>query len=150
MKAPLQTKTLPRSTDELVVQYRRFRQVLLYGVIGASGALLDFCLYVVLTLVAGVAPWLATFVSTSLGACHSFFWNARINFGTRDRHMIRFASFYSISAIGVFATAAGVYGLHDMLGLGAIGAKVLVAIPVVLFQYLMNSTFTFADASGNR
>lgn len=133
----------------LVGQYRRFRQLLLYGVIGFSGAVLDFLVYALLALSWGVAPWLATIISSTAGSINNFFLNSRYNFQVNDRQVFRFAAYYFVSALGVLANAAGIYLLHNGAGAGTMTAKILVAIPVVLAQYLLNSRFTFAEVRQN-
>lgn len=129
----------------LISQYRRYRQIFLYGVIGFSGAILDFFLYALLALSWGVAPWLATVVSSFAGACNNYVLNARYNFRTNDRHAYRFAAYYGVSIVGVGANSLGVYVLYSMVGTGVMTSKVLIAIPVVLCQYLLNSRYTFAE-----
>lgn len=134
----------------LIRQYRRYRELVLYGVIGVSGAALDLCLYALLAVGWSVAPWFATIISSTVGSINNYLLNARYNFRTNDRHAARFAAYYGVSALGVVGHAAGVYLMHNMAGAGVMTSKLLVAIPIVLGQYLLNSRFTFADARARR
>ena len=71
---------------------RSHRQLVAYGLIGLSGATLDFLGYLVLYKYFGVAPPLASFISVTLGITNNFILNSRFNFKVSDNLWARFAS----------------------------------------------------------
>lgn len=124
--------------------YRKHRELILYGIIGASGAALDLLVFWLLTTYLGWHPVPATAVSVSLGIGNNFVWNAFINFKTRDRLLLRFLSFFAIGLIGVLLSMLLIFLLHDVVSLDPLLAK-LISIPVVVVgQFLANRSITFA------
>ena len=65
----------------------RYRELILYCLIGCTGATLDFVIYAVLTEWAGLHYQLANFISISFGIVNNFFWNYFFNFKTHD-HLV--------------------------------------------------------------
>ncbi len=132
-------------TQLLARQYARHRQFILYCVIGGSGATLDFLAYWLLTAAFGIDPVLATALSVSVGIVNNFFWNVAVNFKVRTRLLLRFLSFYSVGILGVLLSMAIVWGMTVPLGADPLVAK-LVSIPfVVIGQFVLNKTVTFAQ-----
>lgn len=125
--------------------YRKHRELLLYGVIGASGAVLDLLCFIALTSWFGWHPVTATALSVSVGIINNFIWNALVNFKTRDRLLFRFISFYAIGLIGVALSMLLIYLLHDVGGVDGLLAKLLSIPVVVIGQFIANKTITFAS-----
>lgn len=124
--------------------YRKHRELLLYGVIGTSGALLDLLCFLALTSWFNWHPVAATALSVSVGIINNFIWNALVNFKTRDRMLFRFISFYTVGLIGVALSMLLMYLLHDVAGMDALPAKLLSIPVVVIGQFIANKTITFA------
>lgn len=123
--------------------YNKHRNLVLYGIIGSSGALLDYIAFIVLYNFVGLDPMLATTISISLGIINNFILNALFNFKTKSHLLSRFASFYAIGILGILLSIALIYLLHHQLGIDANIAK-LISIPiVVIMQYILNKHFTF-------
>lgn len=117
-----------------------------YCIIGACGVTIDFLSYMIIVGL-GMAPVLATVISTSLGITNNFLLNSYTNFNKRDRILSRFTKFYSVGLLGIGITAIIVYILHDVLGLSPLLSKVISIPPVVILQFLLNKNISFSDAS---
>lgn len=119
------------------------KQFLLYGVIGASGALLDFLLYLLLIHATPLAPAIATFLSVSVAIVSNFFLNSRFNFKTKDHKLFRLANFYAIGIFGAVLSGLIIYSLFNVFGIDPTLSKLLTIIPVVLLQYFLNRKYSF-------
>ena len=123
------------------------RQFVLYCVIGASCASLDFLLYSFLVWLE-VHHQIANAIGYTSGTVLSFLLNARFNFRTRDWLTLRFLSFCSVAFLGWAASSAGIlYATVDRLGWNKYLAKLATIVVVVLLQYNLNRLISFRKSS---
>lgn len=122
----------------------RHRELILYAVIGATGALLDFFVYLLLVGQLGIDPVMATMLSVSVGIINNFVLNAFLNFRVRTRLWMRFISFYTIGLIGVALSALIIWIFTDVVDIGGFWAKVVSIPPTVIGQFIANKYITFA------
>lgn len=123
--------------------YRSHREFFWYCVIGVSGATLDFFAYWLFVHL-GMAPELATFISTSIGIINNFIWNVFLNFRTTSHLLLRFLSFYLIGLFGTLLSVVLIYVLTGPFHFGPLVAKLITIVPVVLIQYIFNKFVTFS------
>ncbi|HSX15563.1 MAG TPA: GtrA family protein [Candidatus Saccharimonadales bacterium] len=124
-------------------------QLIRYGLIGVTGAALDFMLYIVFYRYCSIPPVLASFLSVSFGILNNFILNVKFNFKTHDHLLFRFANFYVIGLGGALLSSLLILVLFNGLGLGENIAKLITIPPVVLAQFFLNRRFAFkslADA----
>lgn len=122
---------------------KKYRQVLMYGVIGGSAALLDVVAFYVLYTHLNFDPTLATVVSVGMATIYSFILNAFHNFRVKDMLAARMGLFLGVSFLGLALSALIIHQLtsgHDMNGNIA---KIISLPPIVLIQYLLNANITF-------
>ena len=111
-----------------------------YGVIGVSGATLDFAVFSLL-IAAGLIPLVSTSISTLLGITNNYTWNSLLNFRIALSSR-RGAKFLTVGLIGLASSAALLQGLI-VAGLDPLAAKLL-SIPVIaLGQFIANKLWTF-------
>lgn len=122
---------------------KKHRNLLLYGIIGASGALIDLILYIILFKL-GIPPAIATFISVSFGIANNFFLNSKYNFQVTDHIFHRFINFYLTGVFGALLSALLIYSFVSGLNLDPILAKLLTIVPVVVLQFLINKKVTFS------
>jgi putative flippase GtrA len=122
------------------------RQFILYGIIGASGAALDILCYIFLYKKLHISPYIATFMSVSIGILNNFILNSRHNFKVTDNLLHRFMRFYSIGLGGAVLSSGFIYVMFNLLSINATVAKLLTIPPVVLLQFFLNRKFTFKGA----
>jgi putative flippase GtrA len=119
------------------------RQFILYCIIGACGATLDFATFSLLIKWVGLPLQAANALGYCVGLVWSFCLNAFFNFKTRDLAVLRFLSFCGVSLLG-WASSAGI--LHvavQQLHWNQYLAKLIAIVVVVLLQYNLNRMLSF-------
>ena len=119
------------------------KQFLLYCVIGASGATLDFGVYSLLVKARLLDYQTANAVGYSSGTLLSFILNARFNFRVTDKIPLRFISFFSIAFLGWLVSAGLLLLLIGRFGFDKYLSKFATLIVVVLLQYNLNRLLSF-------
>ena len=121
--------------------YFRFRELILYGIIGALCAALDFGLY---TLLGMWIPYLwANVISVHAGILCSFLLNRQYNFKVKDRPAQRFTIFYLVGLSGLGLSELIIYLLAKRGGWDYVLTKLLTVVVVALFQFVLNKFITF-------
>lgn len=128
----------------------RHRQLITYGLIGATGALIDFVLYLFFYSLLGIPPVIASFLSVSAGIVNNFILNAFFNFKTKDNLFSRFLSFYSIGIGGAILSSVLILIIHNIIGIDATISKIATIAPVVLLQFFLNKKYSFSEARTKR
>lgn len=124
---------------------KKHKSLMLYGLIGLTGATLDFVAYLFLISVLGIPPPIASFLSVSIGITNNFFLNLKHNFKVEGGIFLRFISFYATGVVGAIISAILIYILHDLAGLDAVIAKIITIPPIVLGQFFINKKISFSD-----
>lgn len=121
--------------------FYKYRNLILYGLIGGTCAFLDFIVY---SGLCSLIPFLiANILSTHCGIFCSFFFNRKYNFKVEDRALTRFFSFYCIGLLGLAISEGLLYLLVRTMGMDEIAAKLITIFLVALFQFIMNKCITF-------
>ena len=124
--------------------YFRFRELILYGIIGGLSAALDFGLY---TLLGMWIPYLwANVISVHAGIICSFLLNRQYNFKVKDRPAQRFTIFYLVGLTGLGLSELIIYLLAKRAGWDYLLTKLLTVVVVALFQFVLNKFITFKKA----
>ena len=132
----------------ILMLFQKYRQFILYSIIGASGATLDYLAFLILYNIVHLNPLVATSISTTLGITNNFILNILFNFRVRDKIHHRYIIFYSVGLFGLVLSIGIIYVLHDVMSLNANVAK-LVSIPIiVVVQYFLNSRISLAEDIG--
>jgi putative flippase GtrA len=129
-------------------RFARNRRFVLYCVIGATGATLDFLVYSSLVKAAGLHHQFANLIGYTSGTLCSFFLNARFNFRISDRLALRLLSFCGVAFLGWTASAGVLYVTVDHLGWNKYLAKLATIVVVVLVQYNLNRLVSFRKSRG--
>ena len=123
--------------------YSRFRNLILYGIIGGFCAGLDFGIY------SGLCYWdimpylLANIISIHVGIFTSFVLNRSINFKVKDKVKTRFLSFYVVGLVGLGISTLMLWLMVDMAHWNEIVCKLVTIVVVALVQFLLNKHITF-------
>jgi putative flippase GtrA len=145
--------------DNLIYIYKKYRNVILYGIIGLSGVMLDIAIYNLLINLS-VYYQIANVISVHVGIINNFIWNALINYRIKNKHFVKLLRFYSVGLCGwglsalllfIFKDLQNVpeyinsylYFFNPMLQPGEMLVKAFVVCIVVLFQFLLNHYFSF-------
>lgn len=123
--------------------YRRYRNLLLYGIIGACSAGLDFLVFTLLVNYAGLHYIVANCISIFTGISTSFVLNRNYNFKVKDDTHRRFSLFLAIGLGGLLLSNLILYLCVEQGGLGSLPSKLLAIVVVSLLQFLANKYITF-------
>lgn len=133
--------------DRIWELYRRIQHLVQYCMIGCLGAGMDFVLYTLLIEQTSLHYQVVNILSTSVGICNNFIWNAFLNFKVWNHFLLRFCSFYCVGAIGILITSGFLYLLIECLDWNKIAAKVITIFLVTAVQFLLNKYVTFKKKS---
>lgn len=128
---------------------KKYRELVVYCMIGATGATLDFVIYAALTSCADFHYQLANFIGVSFGIVNNFFWNYFFNFKVRGKMLLRLASFYCVGMVGCALSAGCLWLFIELLGINALIAKLGTIFFVTVVQFCLNKFITFKKGSSN-
>ena len=126
----------------------RFHELIVYCLIGCTGATIDFVIFALLTQAVGVHYQMANFLSVSFGIVNNFFLNRHFNFKTKDRLWLRLASFYLVGMVGWMLSALLLWLMIERLGWNSLIAKLGTIFFVTVVQFCLNKIITFRKARG--
>lgn len=127
----------------IVILYRKFRNLVLYGVIGCFTSVLDFFVFTVLTRYVGVYYLLSNCISVLVGITTSFCLNRAYNFKVKDKTFRRFSSFLIVGLCGLVLSNIILWVGIDKIQWNSSLIKLLSIVLVVFFQFLLNKHVTF-------
>jgi putative flippase GtrA len=136
--------------NKLIILFRGNRQFVLYCLIGASGATLDFLVYAAVVKWGGGHYQIANAIGYACGTALSFSLNARFNFRTRDLLMLRLISFFGVATLGWAASAGILQMAVGWLGWNKYLAKLMTIFVTVLLQYNLNRLLSFRKLSNGQ
>jgi len=123
--------------------FKRFRNLILYGIIGAFCATLDFTVYTLLCHFE-ILPYLwANVISIHVGIFTSFFLNRHFNFKVKDKTPQRFISFYAVGLTGLGISSLLLYLMVDIALWNELICKLITIVMVALVQFFLNKYVTF-------
>lgn len=129
--------------NKIILLFYRFRNIILYGIIGGFCAALDFGIYSLLCHF-NVLPYLwANVISTHVGIFTSFFLNRSLNFKVKDKTPQRFLSFYIVGLTGLGMSSFMLWLMVDKAGWNELICKLITILFVSLMQFLLNKYITF-------
>ncbi|MBP5398651.1 MAG: GtrA family protein [Bacteroidales bacterium] len=121
--------------------WTRFREFIIYGLIGTFCTLVDFGLYTLLGL---WIPYLwANVISVHCGIFCSFFMNRSLNFKVKDKAALRFTAFYLVGLSGLALSEGLIWLMATRFAWGYLTAKFLTVFVVAVYQFLLNKFVTF-------
>ena len=123
--------------------YQKFRNLILYGIIGCFTSGLDFLVFTALSRYIGVYYLLANCISVLVGITTSFLLNRSYNFKVKDKVKRRFAIFLMVGLCGLCLSNLILWLGIDHMHLDEIITKLASIILVVGFQFLLNKFITF-------
>lgn len=123
--------------------FSKYRNIILYAVIGVFSASIDFAVYTVLISITDIAYWIANVLGVSCGMTTSFLLNRRYNFQVMSRPMLRFLLFVAVGLSGMGLSSLIILGFVKYDIFNPIVSKLLSVVVVSLYQYLLNKYLTF-------
>ncbi len=129
--------------------YKKFRNLILYGLIGSSSALLDFLIFTLLTEVFGVYYLIANCISVTCGLTNSFILNRKYNFKVTDKTLKRALMFFAVGYCGLALNSTLLYIFINFVHLATPISKLCAMAIEVLLQFVFNSLVTFKKTKEN-
>lgn len=123
--------------------YSRFRNLILYGIIGTFAASIDFVIFTLLTQYTSIYHILANCLSVITGISTSFYLNRSLNFKVKDKTGKRFMIFLFIGLSGLLLSNIILYLGIDIFSGDEIIVKLASIAIVAFFQFLLNKFITF-------
>lgn len=137
--------------QQLIKLISKYKELVLYGVIGAGCASLDFIIYTIILAVFDDANILfANCIGVVSGIMASFTLNRQFNFRVKDKPKQRFAIFFCVGLLGLAVSSVALYIMVDILGYDESLAKILTIGVVSCIQFLLNKTITFKKTTYGR
>ena len=122
--------------------YLRYRNFILYGIIGAFSAGVDFGLYSLLCFF-GIKYLISNIISVHCGIFCSFLLNRYYNFKVKDKVVKRFLMFYVIGLIGLCISEGMLHVMVSYYLFNKIISKLLTVVVVAIVQFFLNKLITF-------
>ncbi|MDR1393569.1 MAG: GtrA family protein [Bifidobacteriaceae bacterium] len=123
------------------------RQVVLYGIFGASAAGVDFLLFLGLRQL-GLSLLIANLISVNTGIAISFVCNAFLNFRRTDALLRRAAVFFCVGWLGLALSSLILTLGVSHWGMPEVWVKAASIVVVAAFQFTLNKLVTFRVAWG--
>lgn len=123
--------------------WNRFHELIVYCIIGCTGATLDFLIYALLTKGCILHYQLSNLISVSFGIVNNFFWNYHFNFKVKDHLWQRLGSFYCVGMFGWALSAGCLWFLIERSGMNSLVSKLCTIVVVTVTQFCLNKFITF-------
>ena len=125
--------------------YSKFRNLILYGIIGCCTATLDFLIFTCLTQWTPIHYIIANVISCSAGILSSFLLNRKYNFKVTDHTIRRMAIFFSVGIFGMFLSSVILHFCIDDLNLNELISKLASIVIVVIIQFFLNKYISLRE-----
>ncbi len=126
--------------------YSRFRNLILYGIIGSCTATLDFLIFTALTQGLNLYYIIANIISCSTGILCSFLLNRKYNFKVTDHTARRLLIFVAVGLTGMLLSSLILRITIEQFKWNELLSKLVSIVIVVLFQFLLNKHISFRKA----
>ena len=123
--------------------YAKFRNLILYGIIGCFTSGLDFCVFTCLSQYLNIYYLVANCISVLVGITTSFLLNRAYNFKVKDRAKQRFAIFLTVGLCGLVLSNLILWVGIDIMHANEVITKLASIVLVVGFQFILNKFVTF-------
>ncbi len=139
--------------DKLFYNLYTYRTFWRFSIVGVTNTIVDYGVFIILTRMVGLDPLKANPIAVETAIVWSFTWNSLWTFSERKVSkplLARFLVFQFISLGGLALSQTSLLVFNKLFNIFDLLAKAL-TIPIVLvFNYLLNSRWTFRDVSAGR
>lgn len=125
-----------------MINLNLFKQLFLYGIIGAFSSGIDAILFHFLVYRVNVYSIVANIFSVLVGILISFFLNLNFNFKVKDRVFFRFLSFFTVGVLGLLLST-GIIALGEKLYWNIFITKIGSIFIVAMVQFILNKLISF-------
>lgn len=125
---------------DILAKYRNF---IVYGIIGFTGAGLDMILFSLLINKTTIYYIFANCISVSVGITNNFLLNYYFNFKVKNNILKRYLSFYSVGILGLIVSTLLLYISVTLFSIDKLISKFIIILVVVVLQYSLNKKYSF-------
>ena len=139
--------------DKIYYQLYFRKTIWRFGLIGASGTLVDYSLFVILTRFFDLSALTANPISVETAIIWNFTWNNLWTFSEREIPKPlwkKFLIFQFVSLGGLLLSQNSLFIFNRVLSIFDLLAKALTIPIIASFNYIVNSRWTFRDISGGK
>jgi len=136
-------KTLFRLVGIRLTTSATFKNIFLYGIFGASAALLEYGVFAFLISHSNIYPELVNILGALCGFTFSFSTNTFLNFRKTDNLFARFSSYGLICLIGMVFSTLIISLLKNSMNLLLLKALCMVVVSIV--QFIANKKITYRN-----
>lgn len=133
--------------DTILKTMTELKKLFKYSIVGASGTIIDLFGLFILVHFFQFEVLVATTISFILAATNNFIWNKKWTFKNKSRsYHHQYIKFLLVSIVGLIFTLILMYGLHEVLDIWYMYAKVITSLVVLYWNYFGNKIWTFKPA----
>lgn len=129
--------------------YARFRNLILYGIIGCTTSIIDFSVFTCLSQYFGIYYLVSNFISVFSGITISFLLNRSYNFKVKDKAILRYVVFLFVGLGGLLLSSLILWIGIEILYLNSLLVKLVSIAFVAAFQFSLNKYVTFRIPTNN-
>jgi len=130
--------------------FQKYKNLILYGVIGSFSSFLDFLVFNILSEVLSLHYIVSNCLSVLVGISTSFLLNRAYNFKIKDKTWKRFFIFLTVGLCGLCLSNLILWVGIDLLSFDVILTKLASILLVVFFQFLINKNITFRKSQSGQ
>lgn len=130
----------------LFKKYPVLKQVVKFGIVGASNIFVDVLVYWLLTRFGGLYYIAAATISFLTANIWSYFWNRRWTFHDRNRAIIRqYFKFLAANIIAILLNLLLLFVFVDFFNFNDLISKIIASIVVGLVNFIINKIWAFGE-----
>jgi putative flippase GtrA len=153
-------KDFVRAIGEMMSIYRRYRlqgeqrflvrlfasPFLRYLIVGGLGTVVHFALLAAVVAFAHGTPFTGTMVGATAGAFLNYILNYHVTFASQQQHRTALPRFLTVALTGMLINGFIVKVATERLGIYYLTAQLIATATVLVFGFLLNRAWTFAEA----
>ena len=139
--------------DKVFYAAYKYRTFLQFSIVGVTNTVVDIAALYFLTRLIGISPVSANLISVEMAIIWSFTWNSLWTFSqrnTQDSLVKKFLIFQFVSLGGYVVNQIMFLMFFEIFGIFDLIAKVLTVPFTLIFNYLLNSRWTFRDKTAGK
>ncbi|KPK39179.1 MAG: hypothetical protein AMJ69_06385 [Gammaproteobacteria bacterium SG8_47] len=121
------------------------KQFFVFSLMGAIGTAGHYAVLIALVEALSVDPVVASTAGFVVGAIINYLLNYHVTFGSDKPHLDAFAKFGLIALVGAILNGAIMRVAHGALGAHYLVAQVVATGVVLVFNFVLNKVWTFAE-----
>ena len=130
----------------LFKKYPVLKQVVKFGIVGASNIFVDVLVYWLLTRFGGFYYLLAATISFLAANIWSYFWNRRWTFHDHSPAIIRqYLKFLAANVIAILLNLLLLFVFVDFFNFDDLVSKIIASIAVGLVNFIINKIWAFSE-----